>query len=54
MSEIEVKLTRGLRFEDTILVGPETNEVLTEIRDWPTVRAQVGNQVYMRPAILEA
>lgn len=44
----------GVKSEDTILVGPETNEVLTGMRDWPMIEVRVGDQPLLRPAILEA
>jgi Xaa-Pro aminopeptidase len=43
----------GVKSEDTILVGPEQNEVLTTISDWPMLRAQVDGETWDRPAILE-
>ncbi len=43
----------GVKSEDTILVGAETNEIITEMQDWPTVNVQVGEQTIKRPAILE-
>lgn len=43
----------GVKSEDTILVGEHTNEVITEMTDWPTIDVQVGGQIIKRPAILE-
>lgn len=43
----------GVKSEDTILVGPETNEVLTAIPGWPTLRVEVDGRTWERPAILE-
>jgi antitoxin VapB len=43
----------GTKIEDTILVGPTENEVLTAIAGWPTVPVELGGRVYKRPAILE-
>ncbi len=43
----------GVKSEDTILVGEHTNEVLTEMTDWPTIDVQIGDQIIKRPAILE-
>ncbi len=43
----------GAKSEDTILVGPEKNEVLTAIDGWPTLPIKVDGQVIERPAILE-
>ncbi len=44
----------GVKSEDTILVGEQANEVITEIPGWPVVEVTVGGQAYRRPAILEA
>ena len=52
-------ITRTNRFvmtknaEDTILVGEESNEIITEMTDWPSIDVRVGDQVIQRPAILE-
>ena len=43
----------GVKSEDTILVGEHTNEILTEMADWPTIDIQIGDQIIKRPAILE-
>jgi Xaa-Pro aminopeptidase len=43
----------GTKSEDTILVGEESNEVITEVADWPSIDVQVGEQIIKRPAILE-
>ena len=43
----------GVKSEDTILVGEHTNEILTEMTDWPTIDVQIGDQIIRRPAILE-
>jgi len=43
----------GVKSEDTILVGEESNEIITEMADWPTIDIQVGGQILKRPAILE-
>jgi len=42
----------GSKSEDTILVGEESNEIITEMADWPSMDVQVGQQVIKRPAIL--
>jgi antitoxin VapB len=42
----------GAKSEDTILVGEQTNEILTEMKDWPTIEIQIGDQTIKRPAIL--
>jgi Xaa-Pro aminopeptidase len=45
----------GAKSEDTILVGQETNQVLTSIPDWPMLSVAVEGQAepILRPAILE-
>ena len=43
----------GAKSEDTILVGEGSNEIITEIADWPSIEVQVGEQILKRPAILE-
>jgi Xaa-Pro aminopeptidase len=43
----------GAKSEDTILVGEDSNEVITEMAGWPSMEVQVGEQVLKRPAILE-
>jgi antitoxin VapB len=43
----------GVKSEDTILVGGQTNEILTEMNDWPMLEIQAGDQLVKRPAILE-
>lgn len=43
----------GTKSEDTILVGEGSNEIITEIADWPSIDIRVGEQVIKRPAILE-
>jgi len=43
----------GAKSEDTILVGEESNEIITEMADWPSIEVQVDEQVIRRPAILE-
>jgi antitoxin VapB len=44
---------RGTKSEDTILVGPLANDVLTAIPDWPTISVPLGGGRIERPAILE-
>jgi len=44
----------GTKSEDTILVGEHTNEILTEMADWPTIDIKIGSQIIKRPAILES
>ena len=43
----------GAKSEDTILVGEQTNEILTEMNGWPATEIQIGDQMIKRPAILE-
>jgi Xaa-Pro aminopeptidase len=43
----------GTKSEDTILVGETGNEVLTAIKDWPTLPVIASGQTLARPAILE-
>jgi Xaa-Pro aminopeptidase len=43
----------GTKSEDTILVGEDSNEVLTSIEGWPMVTVTVDGQTFSRPAILE-
>ncbi len=42
----------GTKSEDTILVGPEGFEVLSETPDWPMVAVEVEGQTIARPDIL--
>lgn len=44
---------RGVKSEDTILLGDQGPEVLTSQPDWPTWIIKVDNQIIERPAILE-
>jgi Xaa-Pro aminopeptidase len=44
---------RGVKSEDTFLVGPEKNHNLTEVEDWPVIEVQMSNEIVNRPAILE-
>jgi antitoxin VapB len=43
----------GVKSEDTILVGERSNEIITEMADWPTIDVLIGDQIIRRPAILE-
>jgi Xaa-Pro aminopeptidase len=43
----------GTKSEDTILVGDESNEVLTAIENWPMLWVTVDGREIARPAILE-
>ena len=43
----------GAKSEDTILVGEQSNEIITEMADWPTIDVQVDDQILKRPAVLE-
>ncbi len=42
----------GTKSEDTVLVGSEGNEVLTDIPGWPSISINRKGQVLERPAIL--
>ena len=43
----------GVKSEDTILVGADNNEVLTDITDWPKIEVDIDGHKVHRPAILE-
>jgi Xaa-Pro aminopeptidase len=43
----------GAKSEDTVLIGPSSNEVMTEIPGWPLLKIEVDGQTWQRPAILE-
>jgi Xaa-Pro aminopeptidase len=43
----------GVKSEDTILMGENDFENLTEIEGWPTISASAGGKTIPRPAILE-
>lgn len=43
----------GVKSEDSILVGEQDNEVLTEIPGWPSIEMTVAGRKIKRPAILE-
>jgi Xaa-Pro aminopeptidase len=43
----------GAKSEDTILVGDQGNEILTQIQGWPVVDVAIGDQTIQRPAVLE-
>ena len=43
----------GAKSEDTVLVGPTDNEVLTTIPGWPIIFVEAEGQNIARPAILE-
>ena len=43
----------GTKSEDTILVGAESNEVITAIDGWPTLTIEVAGQSIVRSAVLE-
>jgi antitoxin VapB len=43
----------GTKSEDTILVGVNNNEILSEITGWPTIPIEVENQTFLRPDVLE-
>jgi len=44
---------KGAKSEDTILVGEESNEVITAMPDWPTLAVTINEQTLLRPAIWE-
>jgi antitoxin VapB len=43
----------GTKSEDTVLVGPTGNDVITEIPDWPVIGVSADGGRLERPAILE-
>jgi Xaa-Pro aminopeptidase len=43
----------GVKSEDTTLVGPHGNEVLTQIDGWPVLEVETATGRWQRPAILE-
>lgn len=43
---------RGVKSEDTILVGADGNEFLTDTGKWEYIQIEVNGQVYRRPDIL--
>jgi Xaa-Pro dipeptidase len=43
---------RGIKSEDTILVGQEENEFLTHTGEWPYIELEYEGRVYLRPDIL--
>jgi antitoxin VapB len=43
----------GTKSEDSIMVGEDCAEILTEIPGWPTLSIEAGGQQILRPAILE-
>jgi antitoxin VapB len=42
----------GTKSEDTFLVLPDRNEMLTNTTDWPMLQIEIDGQVYLRPDIL--
>ena len=42
----------GVKSEDTILVGAQKNEVISEIPGWPTISVKLDRQTIQRPSIL--
>lgn len=44
---------RGVKSEDSILLGPDGPEILTAIPDWPTWEITVAGRTLARPAIKE-
>jgi len=43
---------RGIKSEDTILVGPQDNEFLTQTGEWPSIPVEHHGKVYQRPDIM--
>ncbi|HEY4723905.1 MAG TPA: M24 family metallopeptidase, partial [Anaerolineae bacterium] len=43
----------GVKSEDTILIGPNGNEVMTAMPGWPMLSIDIAGQAIARPAILE-
>jgi len=43
----------GTKSEDTILVGPDRNEILSATGNWPTTHYEAGGQTWLRCDILE-
>lgn len=43
---------RGTKSEDTILVGEDSNEILTTISGWPTVTVPIDGHLISRPTVL--
>jgi len=43
----------GTKSEDTILVGEDSNEILTTISNWPTVTVPIDGHLISRPTVLE-
>jgi antitoxin VapB len=43
----------GAKSEDTILVGRDRNDVMTEIAGWPTIDPTIDGATWRRPAVLE-
>ena len=44
---------QGAKSEDTVLVGEESNEMITKSSTWPTIEVPITSGTYERPAILE-
>jgi Xaa-Pro aminopeptidase len=44
----------GVKCEDTILIGPDANEIITTMPGWPMLSVDVAGMTYQRPAILVA
>jgi Xaa-Pro aminopeptidase len=43
----------GVKSEDSVLVGENENQTLTEMTDWPVLKVTAAGQEFARPAILE-
>lgn len=42
----------GVKSEDTILIGENSAEIMTDVGHWPMIPIEIGGQVIRRPAIL--
>jgi Xaa-Pro aminopeptidase len=43
----------GTKSEDSVLVGEDENQILTEMEGWPVLKVAVAGREFKRPAILE-
>ncbi len=43
----------GTKSEDTLQVGEKENEIVTNIPGWPVLEVEIGDQAFLRPAVLE-
>jgi antitoxin VapB len=42
---------KGAKSEDTILVGQQSNEIITAIESWPMIEAEAEGKFFQRPAV---